>query len=212
MIDGITWFKQSAFLFQRGQNLYVDPWGIPEGSPKADAILYTHGHYDHFDADDLGRIRQPSTQIYAPADPASKIPGPVNVVAPGEAFEVLGYSVDAVPAYNLAPERLGFHPQDKGWVGYVFTIDGVRYYHSGDTDVIPEMEPISCDVALLPIGGTYTMDAPEAVEAVKLIQPRLVIPMHFGFVVGTPSDARRLASLIAPTEVHVFVPKNPFER
>jgi L-ascorbate metabolism protein UlaG (beta-lactamase superfamily) len=212
MIEGITWFKQSAFSFQRERVLYIDPWGITEGSPKADAILYSHGHGDHFDLDDLARIRQDSTAIYAPADVAAQVSGQVNVVAPGDAFEVLGYSVDAVPAYNVKEERLGFHPRSSGWVGYVFTIDGIRYYHAGDSDLIPEMEPLSCDVALIPIGGHYTMDVTEAAEAVKVIKPRLVVPMHFGFVVGLPSDAGRLAKLVAPTEVHVFVPRNPFER
>jgi L-ascorbate metabolism protein UlaG (beta-lactamase superfamily) len=212
MIDGITWFKQSAFLFQREQSLYIDPWGVTDGSPEADAILLTHSHSDHFSPDDIAKIRTDSTAVYATGDLAAQLPGPVNVVRPGDAFEVLGYSVDAVPAYNVVEERLGFHPKSNGWVGYVFTIDGVRYYHAGDTDVIPEMEPLSCDVALLPIGGYYTMDPSEAAEAVKLIGPRLVVPMHFGFVVGDPSYARRFASLVAPTEVHVFVPKNPFER
>ena len=212
MIDGITWYKQSGFLFQRERTLYIDPLGITDGSPKADAIFLTHSHADHFSPDDIAKIRQDSTAIYATADTAAQIDGQVNVVAPGDAFEALGWSVDAVPAYNTAEERQGFHPRSSGWVGYVFTIDGVRYYHAGDTDPIPEMESISCDVAFLPIGGYYTMDANEAPEAVKLINPRLVVPMHFGFFVGLPSDAGRFAKLVAPTEVHVFVPKNPFER
>ncbi|HYR63743.1 MAG TPA: MBL fold metallo-hydrolase [Actinomycetota bacterium] len=212
MIEGITWFKQSAFLFEREHNLYIDPWGITDGSPKADAILITHAHADHFSPDDIAKIRQDSTLIYATADVAAQIPGTVNVVAPGEAFEVLGWSMDTVPAYNVAPERLQFHPRSNGWVGYVFTIDGVRYYHAGDTDPIPEMESISCDVAFIPIGGYFTMDATEAVEAVKLIGAQLIVPIHFGYVVGMPSDAGKLAKLAAPTPVHVFVPKDPFER
>src|SRR4030088_3501430 len=145
MIDGITWFKQSAFLFQREHNLYIDPLGITEGAPKADALFLTHAHADHF----------------SPAAP----------------LEGLGGSVDAAPAYNTAEERQQFHPRSNGWVGYVFTIDGVRYYHAGDTDPIPEMEAISCDVAFIPIGGYYTMDANEAIEAVKLINPQLVVPI-----------------------------------
>lgn len=211
MIEGITWFKQSAYLFQREHTLYLDPWGISDGAPKADAILITHSHPDHLSPEDIAKIRTDATVIYAPADTAAQIDGDVNVVAPGEAFEVLGWSVDTVPAYNTAPERLAFHPRENNWVGYVFTIDGVRYYHAGDTDPIPEMEPIACDVAFLPIGGHYTMDAAEAVEAVRLINPKLVVPMHFGFVVGLPSEATKLAKLVAPMPVHVFVPKTPFD-
>ena len=211
MIEGITWFKQSAFLFRREHAIYIDPWGIPGDAPKADAILITHAHQDHLSLEDIARIRQESTAIYATADVAAQIPGPVNVVAPGDAFEVLGCSTDAVPAYNVAQERLQFHPRSNGWVGYVITIGGVRYYHAGDTDPIPEMESLSCDVAFIPIGGHYTMGPEEAVEAVKLIGAKVVVPMHFGFVVGEPSYARKLAGLVSPQEVHVFVPKNPFE-
>lgn len=112
MIEGITWFKQSAYLFQREHTLYLDPWGISDGAPKADAILITHSHPDHLSPEDIAKIRTDATVIYAPADTAAQIDGDVNVVAPGEAFEVLGWSVDTVPAYNTAPERLAFHPRE----------------------------------------------------------------------------------------------------
>jgi len=189
MIDGITWFKQSAFLFQREHNLYIDPLGITDDAPKADAILITHAHFDHFSADDIAKIRQDSTAVYATADVASQMEGPVNVVAPGDAFEVLGWSVDAVPAYNTAEERLQFHPRSNGWVGYVFTIDGVRYYHAGDTDPIPEMESISCDVAFIPIGGYYTMDANEARGPWRLLVPSLSSPCILASKWGCPPTA-----------------------
>src|SRR2546430_15517849 len=153
MIDGITWFKQSAFLFQREHNLYIDPLGITDGAPMADAILLTHAHGDHFSPDDIARIRQDSTAVYATADVAAQLAGPVNVVAPGDAFEVLGWSVDAVPAYNTAEERQGFHPRSNGWVGYGFTIDGVRHYHARATEPIPGEEAISFDVGVIPICG-----------------------------------------------------------
>src|SRR5437773_11111422 len=110
MIDGITWFKQSAFLFQREHNLYIEPLGITDGAPMADAILLTHAHGDHFSPDDIARIRHDSTAVYATADVAAQLAGPANVVAPGDAFEALGCSVVADPAVNPAEARLGSLP------------------------------------------------------------------------------------------------------
>ncbi|MGH2768395.1 MAG: MBL fold metallo-hydrolase, partial [Actinomycetota bacterium] len=176
------------------------------------AILLTHSHYDHFSEPDIRKVRRPGTEVWGPADVAQQLDGEVKVVAPGDAFETAGLSVDAVPAYNLARERLGFHPRERGWVGFVIAVDGVRYYHAGDTDLIPEMEAVDCDVAMLPIGGTFTMDVAEAAEAARIIAPKLVVPMHYGFVAGTASDARRFAALAAPLEVRALIPESPFER
>src|SRR5947209_18159232 len=127
MIDGITWFKQSAFLFQRERNLYIDPLGITDDAPMADAILITHAHFDHFSQDDIAKVRQDSTAVYATADVASQLEGPVNVVAPGDAFEVLGWPVDAVPAYynDVVPQV--FHRRYYVCVGDIVTL--VRMYH-----------------------------------------------------------------------------------
>lgn len=150
--------------------------------------------------------------IYAPPDVVSQLDRPATSVAPGDAFEVVGLPVDAVPAYNRKAERRNFHPKGNGWVGYVIAIEGVRYYHAGDTDLIPEMERIDCDVAFLPIGGTYTMDAAEAAEAARVIGPRTVVPMHYGFVVGSSGDAKVMADLAAPLPVQALEPEVPFER
>lgn len=147
--------------------------------------------------------------IYAPPDVVSQL---ATSVTPGDAFEVVGLPVDAVPAYNRKAERRNFHPKGNGWVGYVIAIEGVRYYHAGDTDLIPEMERIDCDVAFLPIGGTYTMDAAEAAEAARVIGPRTVVPMHYGFVVGSSGDAKVMADLAAPLPVQALEPEVPFER
>lgn len=212
MFEGIRWVKQSTFIFEKDRTLYIDPWGLPDDAPNADAILITHAHFDHFSAEDIAKIRSEDTQVFAPPDVASEIEGDVNVVSPGDAFEVLGWSTDSVPAYNTHPDRLDLHPKDNGWLGYVFTIDGVRYYHAGDTDPIEEMQSIECDVAFLPIGGHYTMGPEEAVEAVKAIEPKVVVPMHYGFVVGDRSYAQRLAEAVSPLEVKIFEPEVPFEK
>jgi L-ascorbate metabolism protein UlaG (beta-lactamase superfamily) len=136
----------------------------------------------------------------------------VTAVAPGESHEIGGFRFETVPAYNIVEERLEMHPKRNGWVGYVFQYGGRTYYHGGDTDALPELESLSTQVAMVPIGGTYTMDAREAAGLVKAMGPELAVPMHFGFVVGSPSDAERFRELAAPVPVEVLEPTNPFEQ
>ena len=133
-------------------------------------------------------------------------------VEPGDAVEVAGVRIQAVPAYNVAEERLEMHPKSNAWVGYVFELGGRTYYHAGDTDHLPELESLRTDVAFVPIGGTYTMDPSEAAGLVRAMTPKLAVPMHYGFVVGEPSDATRFARESAPVEVRTLEPENPFER
>jgi L-ascorbate metabolism protein UlaG (beta-lactamase superfamily) len=104
----------------------------------------------------------------------------------GGSMEIAGISVQSVPAYNrLKP----FHPKRNGWIGYVVTMDGVRYYAAGDTDAVSDLKSVTCDVALVPIGGTYTMSAKEAAKLVNEIHPLVAIPIHYGSIVGKPADA-----------------------
>lgn len=211
MLIGLRWFMQSAFLWE-SEGVYVDPFGIPEDSPKARAVLITHPHSDHFSMADIKRVMTPETLFVVPLEVADTLQGEVGrmiVVAPGDAIEVVGLSVDAVAAYNIQPGRSN-HPKDKNWVGYVIAVDGVRYYHAGDTDLIPEMEPISCDVAMLPIGGTFTMDVKEAAEAARVLSPKLVVPMHFGYFVGSASDAKSLAAAVPEVQIAQLEPVVPF--
>lgn len=211
MLQGIRWFMQSAFLWE-DVAVYVDPLGVPGDAPKARAILITHSHRDHFSMDDIKKVMTPETLFVVPLDVGDTLQGEVGrmlIVSPGDAFEVVGLSVDAVAAYNLVPGRTN-HPKDKNWVGYVIAIEGVRYYHAGDTDLIPEMEPIDCDVAMLPIGGTFTMDAGEAAAAARMLQPKVIVPMHFGYFAGSAGDAKRLADAVSDIQVVQLEPVVPF--
>lgn len=213
MLEGITWYRQSALRFTDGERtVYIDPWGTDEAAPPADLILITHAHDDHFQPDEIARLSAAGAKIVAPHDVAAEISGDVTPVAPGESHEIAGVRFTTVPAYNTAEERLEMHPKANRWVGYVLELPGGAYYHAGDTDHVPELDDVKADVAFLPIGGTYTMDAEEAAGLARSIDPRMAVPMHFGFVVGSPSDAERFRELAAPVAVQILTPENPFER
>jgi L-ascorbate metabolism protein UlaG (beta-lactamase superfamily) len=212
MLDRFTWFRQSAFLYRGdGLTVYIDPWGVTTDD-KADVLFITHAHYDHFQPDEIEKVRKRDTRIFAPADVARELSGNVTPVKPGDAIDAGVLKAQAVPAYNTAEERLEMHPKKNNWVGYVITLGTNTYYHAGDTDHAPELSKVRADVAFLPIGGTYTMDAVEAAEMAKALGPKLAVPMHFGFVVGTPSDAERFAKEADPVKVEILEPTNPFEK
>ncbi len=212
MLDRFTWFRQSAYLW-RGDDLtvYIDPWMVTTDDP-ADAIFITHAHYDHFQHDDIEKVRKTGTKIVAPHDIARELSGDVTPVRPGDSLDVAGIKVQVVPAYNVVKERLQAHPKENNWVGYILTLGTNTYYHAGDTDHIPELESVRADVAFLPIGGTYTMDPGEAAGLAKAISPHLAVPMHYGFVVGSPSDAERFAKEADPVKVQTLTPVHPFEQ
>ncbi|MFL5797188.1 MAG: MBL fold metallo-hydrolase [Actinomycetota bacterium] len=212
MLDRFTWYRQSAYLWRGdGINVYIDPWGVT-GDPPADVVFITHAHQDHYEPDDLAKVvREGSTKLVAPHDIAAELSGDVTPVAPGDSLEVAGIKVQAVPAYNVVEDRLDKHPQANNWVGYILELGGTTYYHAGDTDHIAELDSVKADVSFVPIGGTYTMEATEAAELVRAQSPKLAVPMHYGFVVGTPADAERFKSEAAPVEVQILEPTNPFE-
>jgi L-ascorbate metabolism protein UlaG (beta-lactamase superfamily) len=188
-LRGVTWFKQAGVrIRRRGANVYVDPWGLYDRD-EADLVLITHEHYDHYSPDDLGRIRQRGTKVVVPSSMASKARDFYRLVKPGDTFVVDGVKVKVVPSYNRVK---AYHPRNKDWVGYVIEVDGVTYYHAGDTDVISEMETIQADVAFLPCGGTYTMNGKEAAQAAEMVGAKIAVPIHWGDIVGTEVDARLL--------------------
>ena len=213
MLEGFTWFRQSAYRWSGdGLTVYIDPWGTEAGAPPADLILITHAHFDHFQAEEIARLRKEGTKVLAPADVAKELTGEVTAVAPGQSHDAAGVKLETVPAYNIAEGRLEMHPKANRWVGYVLELGGATYYHAGDTDHLPELENVRTDVAFVPIGGTYTMDVGEAAELVHAMSPRLAVPMHYGFVVGSAGDGERFRAAAAPVEVQTLTPANPFER
>jgi L-ascorbate metabolism protein UlaG (beta-lactamase superfamily) len=212
VLDSFTWLKNSSFLYDGDTKVYLDPWGVPDGAPQADVIFVTHAHDDHFSAEDIEKVRGDNTCIATTADVAKELSGTIEIVSPGDVLELAGISVDVVPAYNTAPDRQNFHPKATGWVGFVFTLEGTRIYHSGDTDAIPEMEALDCDIAFLPIGGIYTMTAEEAVDAVRKLAPKIVVPMHYGYVAGRPKDMERFKELVPDVTVRSFHPVNAFDQ
>lgn len=213
MLERLTWFRQAAIRYSgEGITVYIDPWGTGPEDPKADLILITHAHYDHLQPGEIERLRSAGTKLVAPHDVARELSGDVTAVAPGESHQVAGVRFETVPAYNIAEERLDMHPKRNGWVGYVLELGGHRYYHGGDTDALPELEGLRTDVAMVPIGGTYTMDYREAAGLVKRMGPKVAVPMHFGFVVCAPSHGQLFVREAAPIPVQILEPTNPFEQ
>ncbi len=192
----IEWFGHASFKLKGSVVVYIDPFILPDSVEKADIVLMTHEHFDHCVGDKLGVLAKPDTVVVTTEGCSSKLHGyDVIKVKEGDEVEVKGVKIKAVPAYNVNKH---FHPRGLG-VGFVVNLDGVKIYHAGDTDVIPEMKDLSSegiDVALLPIGGTYTMDDVEAAEAVKLIKPKIVIPMHYNSLEGLEKDPTKFKELV----------------
>lgn len=204
MLEGIHWLGHASFQIKDGVVIYIDPWKLQDPEP-ADLILITHGHFDHLSLGDIAQIATENSMIMCPASCLARISAQVSAkvrsVAPGQVVKVGDVTVEAVPSYNTDKPN---HPRKVGNLGYVVAVNGRRIYHAGDTDLIPEMESIRCDVALLPVGGTYTMNVDEAVQALERIRPRVAVPMHYGDIVGSAADGQRFKEK-APAGVEVVV-------
>ncbi len=202
-LEGITWFRGSSVRIRReGLEIHVDPLRVDEDS-EADFVLLTHPHYDNFSEDDIARVRGEQTVLIAPVTMKKQLDDADHFMRPGDMLQLDGFDVLAVPAHNVEKK---FHTPEDGWLGYVFSVGGVTYYHAGDTDFLPSMHGIRCDVAFLPIGGHYTMGAEDAARAGEACRAEVVVPIHWGDVHGGEEEIDRLRESF-PRSVHV--PERP---
>ena len=210
----ITWLGHDGFIITNGKTVVVDPFKL-ERTPvrKADILLITHEHFDHFSPDDIKRVATNKTIAVAPIICKPELSrlkvGEIKIARPGDKIKVDNVSIEAVPAYNLNKYREPgkvFHPKEDQKLGYVLEMNGTRVYHAGDTDNIPEMKRIKTDVALLPVSGTYVMTPEEASEAARQVKPSIAVPMHYGKIVGSEKDALKFKQL-APCDVRILEPE-----
>lgn len=198
-LKNVQLFAQSTVRIQGTKTVYIDPFNIARETHDADLILITHPHEDHFSVTDIAKIKKPGTILVVPDSmiQEAKTAGvnQVTTVVPNQRYQEDGVVFKALPAYNIDKP---YHPKAKEWVGYLVQLNGILYYHAGDTDLLPEMKIIKTDVAFLPVGGTYTANAAEAAQAAALIRPAVAVPMHYGSVVGSSQDALKFVQLLKP--------------
>ena len=200
MTDNIEVFEQNSIRIKSDLGaIYVDPFQMRETPRDAAFLLITHDHYDHFSPEDIEKVVSADTVLIVPEKmkgKAGKVSGMVKktvTVRPGEKYEVDGLIFETISSYNnMKP----FHPKSAQWVGYILILDGKRIYIAGDTDATKEAKAVKCDVAVVPVGGTYTMDTKAAAELVNEIRPEVAIPVHYGSVVGKASDGETFAALV----------------
>ena len=202
MLDNIEVLCHSSIRISKGKTIYIDPYKIEKNHNDADLIFITHDHYDHYSEIDIDKIRKEDTIIIVPEKMLVKVlkqgfkKDYVITVNPGDIKMIEGIKFETIAAYNTNKQ---FHPKENGWVGYIIELEGTRYYIAGDTDITEENRKIKCDVAFVPVGGTYTMDFKEAASLVNEIKPQVAIPTHYGSVVGSTQDATDFVKLLHPS-------------
>lgn len=202
----LTWLGHASFMVEGSQRVYFDPYQLRTGLPNADIILITHDHFDHLSADDIKKICDNNTKVVVPK--GCKVDAKQTIyLEPNKSANIGTVTVYGVPAYNTDKK---FHPKENNWLGYILELDGIRFYHAGDTDLVDEMKNVKVDIALLPIGGTYTMNVDQALESVKRITAKIIIPMHWGSIVGGKNDAMDFQKK-CPTKCHLLTPYEAWE-
>lgn len=210
MLEDIEVLYHSCIRMNKEKMIYIDPYHIEKNYNDADMIFITHDHYDHYSEEDIDKVRKNNTIFIVPENLLNKLIkkgiNDENIITldPGDAENIDGIKVESIHSYNIDKP---FHPKENNWLGYVIEIDGVRYYIAGDTDITEENKKIKCDVAFVPVGGTYTMNFSEAAQLINIIKPKIAVPIHYGSVVGTKQDATDFVKLLYPTTKGIILMK-----
>ena len=199
MLENIEVLYHSSIRISKNKVIYIDPFKIDKNYNDADIVFITHDHFDHYSEEDIDKVINENTTIIIPEELLTKIlrkginKNAVITVESNKEYMVQGIKFETIPAYNT---NKTFHPKENNWVGYIITLDDIRYYIAGDTDITEENRKVKCDVAFVPVGGTYTMDFKEAAQLINEIQPKIAVPIHYGSVVGTKQDATDFIKLL----------------
>jgi L-ascorbate metabolism protein UlaG (beta-lactamase superfamily) len=199
MLENVEVLYHSSIKIKDNKIIYIDPFKIDKDYNDADIVFITHDHFDHYSEEDIDKVINENTTIIIPEELLTKIlrkginKNAVITVESNKEYMVQGIKFETIPAYNT---NKTFHPKENNWVGYIITLDGIRYYIAGDTDITEENRKVKCDVAFVPVGGTYTMNYSEAAELVNIIKPKIAVPIHYGSVVGTKQDATNFIKLL----------------
>lgn len=199
MLENIKVLCHSSIRINKEKVIYIDPFKINKNYNDADIIFITHDHYDHYSEEDIDKVIKEDTTIVISKDLLKKLlkkginKNAIIVAEPNKEYETQGINFNTIPAYNINKK---FHPKENNWLGYIITINNVKYYVAGDTDITDENRKVKCDVAFVPVGGTYTMDFKEAARLINEIKPKIAVPIHYGSIVGTEQDARNFINLL----------------
>lgn len=199
MLENVEVLKHSSIKIKKSKTIYIDPFKMDTKYADADIIFCTHSHYDHFSLEDILLVARIDTHFVVTEDAKSSLQmigipeKQIHTVKPNQSYLVDGVEFTTVPAYN---EEKKFHPKKNEWVGYVITLDEIKYYIAGDTDNTEEARKVVCDVAFLPIGGTYTMDYKEAAELANTIDAKVIVPTHYGCIVGEKEETEKFKKLV----------------
>ena len=199
----LQWFGHASFKISSGSDvIYIDPWKLKDAPHDATLVLISHSHYDHYSAEDIAKVSGMTTKLVAAGDVVQER-GKGQALKPGQSIDVNGIKITGVPAYNINKQ---FHLKSYNWLGFVIEIAGKRIYYAGDTDLTDEMKALkNIDLALLPAGGKFTMNAAEAADATKQFKPKQAIPYQWGDIVGSQADADNFKKL-AGCKVTVLKP------
>ena len=210
MLENIKVLCHSSIKISKEKVIYIDPFKIDKNYNDADIIFITHDHYDHYSEEDINKAKKEDTVIVIPEELLTKVlklgflQEYIVIVRPNKQYMTEGIKFETIAAYNINKQ---FHIKENEWVGYIIEIKGIRYYIAGDTDITDENKKVKCDVAFVPVGGTYTMDFKEAAYLVNEIKPKIAVPIHYGSIIGTNQDATDFIKLLHPTTKGIILMK-----